>query len=108
MKFEDNYERVSPEDPVNGKIFLDKIFQRHKIDLSAPERQISLQWKNIASGQLAEISHCSGVRNGVLFVVCSNQSEASLVRMSKNEILKNAKAAFPELNITNINIRVQS
>lgn len=108
MKFEDNYERISPEDPVDGKAYLDLIFQRHKIDLSAPERQIALQWKNIASAQLAEISRCSGVKNGILYVVCSNQSQAALVRMSKSEILKNAKAAFPELAINNINIRVQS
>lgn len=107
MKFEEQYDRVSPEDPVDAKIFLDKIFSRHKIDLSAPERQIVLQWKNIAQGQLSEISHCTGVNKGTIFIVCKNQSEATLIRMSKGEIIKNAKAAFPELNITNINIRTK-
>lgn len=105
--FKDLHNRISPQDPEGGSSYLDKFFEYHHIDFSVPEKQIILRWKDLAGPDMAEYSKCNGVSNGTLFVVCKNQAQASLVRLNKRELMKNVCAAFPELNINKISVRVE-
>lgn len=106
MKTDPN-ERLEPENPTSSKQFFDVIFKRFNIDRSAPEAMIASQWAQIVGDNLAKISKFGGIKNGELTVLCTNGSEATLFRMNKNEVIKNIKSVFPELNINKINIRVK-
>ena len=107
MKFKDNYEALSPEDPQDSSVFLEGVLKRHNIDMSSPERQILLQWENIAGKALAQGSVCTDLKNGTLFVTCENSAKASLIRLNKAEIIKNITAVFPEVKVSKINIRLK-
>lgn len=105
LKIKDNYNSLSPEDPQSSLVYLKEVLKLHNIDITDPERQIAMQWRNIAGNSIADISVCNGVKNGTLYVQCSNASQASLVRLNKREILKKISSVFPELNVSKIDIR---
>lgn len=107
LKFTDNYERLSPEEPVKGTDYFNEVLKFHKIDLSDPEKQIILQWKNIAGPSIASITKCKGLNNGVLEITCLHSAQAGLVRLHSCEIIKNIKTVFPQIRLDKINIRTK-
>lgn len=106
MNAKEDYEHLSPEDPVSSTVFFKDILNRLNIDLNAPEHVLSSQWAQIAGENLANISSFCGIENGVLKVKCTNSSTASLFRMNSREIIKKINSIFPELNIIKVNVRV--
>ena len=106
MKMNEDYEHLSPEDPVSSKIFFNSILERLKIDLNSPEHILSNQWAVIVGDNLAKSSSFCGIENKVLKVKCTNSSTASLFRMNSREVIKKINSIFPELNIIKVNVRV--
>ncbi len=103
---QDNYESLSPEDPVKGGVFLDEIFERFGIDINSPESQLNLRWSDIIGAELSKVIFYEKIVNDILFVVCKSASYASFVRLNSNDILKKVDSAFPELKIKKIMVRV--
>jgi hypothetical protein len=102
----DNYEALSPEDPVEGGVFLDEIFKRFGIDLSSTEAQLNLRWSDIVGSDLSKVIFYEKIADESLFVTCKTASYASFVRLSSNDIIKKINSAFPELNIKKLMVRV--
>lgn len=97
-----------PEEPQDATVYLDRVFERLKIDINSPEYALFLQWPAIVTEFTATHCRCAGCRNGILYVVCDNHSQAELTRLNGREIMKRVNSAFPELDIKKINIRVKT
>lgn len=102
----DNYESLSPEDPEDSGVYIDKIFKRFGINIDSPEVQLNIRWADIVGPELAKEIFYEKISNGILFVICRNSSYASFVRLNSNDIIKKINSAFPELNIKKIILRV--
>lgn len=102
----DNYETLSPEDPVDSGIYIDKIFERFGIDINSPEVQLKLRWADLVGADLAKIIIYEKILKETLFVVCKSASYASFVRLNSNDIIKKVDSAFPELKVKKLVVRV--
>lgn len=105
MKDKD-HEPLCPEDSVASTYFLEKIMEKYKINLNAPENLLAVQWENILGSTFSNTCSFHSLKDGVLTVLCSHSAQAAGVRMNKNEIIKKIKSVFPELDIRKINIRI--
>ncbi len=106
MKVNEDYEHLSPEDPVSSTVFFKDILDRLKIDLNSPEHVLSSQWSVIVGENLAEVSSFCGLKNNVINVKCTNSSTAALFRINSKEIIKKINTIFPEANVTRVHVRV--
>lgn len=97
-----------PEDPQDATVYLDRVFERLKIDIKSPEYSLSVQWPSVVTPYIAQHCRCTGCKDGVLYLVCANQSQANLTRLNSTEIIKRVNSAFPEFDIKKINIRVKT
>lgn len=102
----DNYESLSPEDPVDSGIYISKVFERFGIDINSPEVQLSIRWSDIIGSDLAKVISYEKIINGVLFVVCKNSSYASFVKLNSKDVIKKVDSAFPELNVKKLVVKV--
>ncbi len=102
----DNYETLSPEDPADSGVYIDKIFERFGINIDSPEVQLNIRWLDIVGPELSKEIFYEKISNGTLFVLCRSSSYASFVRLNSKDIIKKVNSAFPELNIKKIILRV--
>lgn len=102
----DNYESLSPEDPVDSGIYISKVFERFGIDINSLEVQLSIRWSDIIGSDLAKVISYEKIVNEVLFVVCKNSSYASFVKLNSKDIIKKVDSAFPELNVKKLVVKV--
>ena len=106
FKTEEN-ERISPDVPIAGGAYIDKIFEKFGIDISSPEVQLNLRWADIVGKELVKSIGFDKLADGVLSVVCKSASIASYVRLNSNDIIKKVNSAFPELEVKKLSVRVQ-
>ena len=102
----DNYQRLSPEDPVSGKIFFDQVLDRHSIDLKDPSNQLVIHFNEIMDSSLKDHVRCTGYKDGVVYLVADHPSRASYIRLNSREIKKTISSVFPELDLKKIVTRV--
>ena len=98
----DNYQRLSPEEPVSGKIFFDQVLERHNIDLNDPANQLTMHFTDMLDPSLRDHVRCTGFRDGVLYLVCDHPSRASYIRLNSREIKKTISGVFPEIDLKKI------
>ncbi len=102
----DNYKTLSPEDPADSGVYIDKIFERFGININSPEVQLNIRWSDIVGTELAKEIFYEKISNETLFIICKSSSYASFVRLNSNDIIKKVNSAFPELKIKKIFLRV--
>ena len=103
----DENERISPDVPIEGGAYIDKIFEKFGIDISSPEMQLNLRWADIVGQDLSKSIGFDKVKDGVLSVVCKSASIASYVRLNSTDIIKKVDSVFPELEVKKLLVRVQ-
>ncbi len=96
------YPRLSPEDPVGGKVYFDQVLERHHIDLNDPVNQMVMHFRSIAGLPQECNVRCTGYRNGMLYLVCDNRSWAHFIHLNSSEIKKRIRAVFPEIEVKKI------
>ena len=102
----DNYQRLSPENPVSGKVFFDQVLERHNIDLKDPANQLMMHITDMMESSLKGHVRCTGFKDGVIYLVCDHPSRASYIRLNSREIKKTISGVFPELDLKKIVTRV--
>ena len=102
----DNYESLSPEDPIESSVYLEKVFERFGIDINSPEVQLNLRWADIIGEELAKVISFEKIFNENLFIVCKSASYATYVRLNSNDIIKKIDSTFPELRVKKIIVKV--
>ncbi|MCF0237605.1 MAG: DUF721 domain-containing protein [Sphaerochaetaceae bacterium] len=104
----DKYEPISPDDPLEGKMYIDKIMERYGINLNDSATQLKIQWSNIIGKEYSPYCKCGGVKNGTLFIYCDNGLRATALRLNIKEHIKKINTTFPELEVKRASIRVKT
>lgn len=103
----DNNERIAPDVPIDGSNYIDKVFEKFGIDINSPEIQLSIRWADIVGQELSKVIGFEKIAAGMLEVACKNATIASYVRLNSGDIIKKVDAAFPELKVNKLLVRVQ-
>lgn len=87
---------------------LNLLLSRLKIDESNPITTVYHEWMEIVGPDIAVHAKIFDVRGKVLIVEADHPTWASMVMMRRKQILARLKRQFPELGITQIQVRSRS
>ena len=87
---------------------LEMLLSRLNIDESNPLMGMHRSWIEIVGSDIATHSKIFDIRGKVLVIETDHPTWSSLVLMRKKQILARLKAQFPELGITQLQVRSNS
>lgn len=102
----DMYAPLSPEDPVDGSLFVDQVLMRFGIDPNEPSNQLAMGWHDIVGEEVAKHVFFEKVDGDAVHIACDNPSRASYMKINGNDVIKKIKTVFPELEVKRIQVRV--
>lgn len=102
----DNYSPISPEDPLDGSFYVDQVLKRFGIDPSEPSNQLAMRWRDIVGEDVSKHVFFDRIDGDVVHIACDHPSRASYMKINGNDVIKKIKAAFPELDVKRIQVRV--
>lgn len=103
----DNYNRLSPEEPVSSSLYLNEIVKHFNIDFNNPVHLIENSWVEIAGENFSKSVHFNFISDNTLYVKCKNSSVSHLFRLQGKEILKKINSLFPELHLNKVYVTLQ-
>lgn len=104
----DNYDPISPEDPIDGSFFVDKVLERFGIDPNEPSNQLAMRWRDMVGEEVSKHVFFDRIDGDVVIIACDHPSRASYIKINGNDVIKRIKSAFPELDVKKIQVRVVS
>lgn len=87
---------------------LELLLQRLKIDKGGPISQLHLRWGEIIGYDLINHVKLLDLRGKVLIIEADHPTWSSIIMMRREEIIGRLKAQYPQLGITQIQVRVRS
>ena len=102
----DLYSPLSPEDPVDGSLFVDQVLMRFGIDPNEPSNQLAMRWHDIVGEEVSKHVFFEKIDGEAVHIACDNPSMASYMKINGNDVIKKIKAVFPELEVKKIQVRV--
>jgi len=84
---------------------LELLLQRLKIDKTSPLSRVHRLWGDIVGEDLVLNAKIHDLKRGVLVIKVTHPTYASMVMMRRKVILARLKERFPELKITQIQVR---
>lgn len=87
---------------------LDMLLSRLQIDQSNPLMEIHRGWMEIIGPDIASHTKIFDIRGKVLIIEADHPTWASMVMMRKKQIIARIKAQFPELGVTQLQVRTKS
>ena len=90
------------------KELLDQLLSRLQIDDNDPIVSIHHEWIEIVGHDLASHAKLKDIRGKVLIIETDHPTWSSMVMMKRKQILARVKAQFPELGVTQVQVRTSS
>lgn len=87
---------------------LNMLLSRLHIDDSNPLMSIHRDWMEIIGPDIAAHSKIFDIRGKVLIIEADHPTWASMVLMRKKQILGRIKAQYPELGVTQIQVKTKT
>ena len=84
---------------------LELLLQRLNIDRSSPVSRVHQLWGDIIGEDLILNAKIHDLKRGVLVIKVTHSTYASMVMLRRKAILSRLKERFPELKITQIQVR---
>lgn len=90
------------------KELLDMLLSRLHIDENGPLATVYHEWMEIIGPDIASHTKIMDIRGRVLIIEADHPTWASMALMRKKQVIGRIKRQFPELGITQIQVRVRT
>ncbi len=98
------YDRVCNENAKSTKELLDLYIKNILIKKYKKNDDIYSRWDEIVSSKLSQHLKIKDIKDDKIIIIADHPAWAQKAKLSKNNILKNIKKAFPSTNIKTIHI----